>query len=400
VETINLRQKPEKENKSETFEVTIQKIVPGGHGLAFAEGLTIFVALSAAGDRLRVRLREKKGKIAFAEIVEILEPAPERQTPPCPYFGRCGGCDFQQMNYAAQLAAKVGILRDALHRIGKIEYENEIPIIKSPDDLNYRVRAQWHVDSRREKLGYFRRHSHDVIDVENCPILAPALKEKLADIRRNIEWKQFWAEKPEIEAATNGADVSVYSSELIEPTDELVYEAGGEKYYFEARSFFQGNRFLIDDLIHLATGGAEGDAALDLFCGVGLFTLPLARKFGRVSGVEANEKAIEFAQKNADRARLSNIEFSAENVSDFLARNDLPQTDFVLLDPPRAGAEKETIYALLKLKPRQISYVSCDPSTLARDLRLLTTDYKIDSITAVDLFPQTHHVETVVRLSR
>jgi 23S rRNA (uracil1939-C5)-methyltransferase len=400
VERINLRQKPQqKENQSRTIDVAIQKIVSGGYGLAFAEGLTMFVALAAAGDRLRVRIREKKGKVAFAEIVEILEPAPERQTPPCPYFGRCGGCDFQQMNYAAQLAAKAGIVRDCLQRIGKINYENEIPIVASPDDLNYRVRAQWHVDSRREKLGYFRRHSHDVIDVETCPILAPALKEKLADIRRNISWKEFWAEKPEIEAATNGAEVSVYSSELIEPTDEIVFEAGGEKYYFDARSFFQGNRFLIDDLIRLATDGAEGETALDLFCGVGLFTLPLARKFKKVFGIEANEKAIEFAQKNAERARVSNIEFSAENVSDFLAQSELPKIDFVLLDPPRAGAEKETIYALLKLKPRRISYVSCDPATLARDLSLLTTDYKIESITAVDLFPQTHHVETIVRLN-
>jgi 23S rRNA (uracil1939-C5)-methyltransferase len=367
--------------------------------LAFAEGLTVFVSLAAGGDRLRVRVREKKGKVAFAEIVEILAPSTNRQTPPCPYFGRCGGCDFQQMNYAAQLEAKVGIVRDCLRRIGKLDYEREIPIIGSPDDLNYRLRAQWHVDSRREKLGYFRRHSHDVIDVETCPILAPALKQKLSDIRRDINWQEFWAEKPEIEAATNGADVSVYSSELIEPTDEIVFEARGEKYYFDAASFFQGNRFLIEDLIHLATAGAEGEAALDLFCGVGLFTLPLARKFKKVFGVEANEKAIEFAQKNAERARLANIEFAAENVGEFLLQNDLPKIDFLLLDPPRAGAEKETIFALLKLQPRRISYVSCDPSTLARDLRLLTDAYTIESITALDLFPQTHHVETIARLN-
>ncbi|MDQ3800995.1 MAG: class I SAM-dependent RNA methyltransferase [Acidobacteriota bacterium] len=409
MERINLRRKPQKENKSQPpplrlLDVAIEKIVSGGYGLGFADGLTVFVALAAAGDKLRVRLREKKGKVAFAEIVEILEPSPERQTPPCPYFGRCGGCDFQQMNYAAQLSAKVGIVRDCLERIGKIDYQGEIPIIASPDDLNYRVRVQWHVDARRRKLGYFRRHSHDVIDVETCPIAAPALKEKLADIRRSIDWKDFQEEKPEIEAATNGTDVSVYSSEIIEPTDEIVFrtEASGERYYFDARSFFQGNRFLIDDLIRAATGGAEGEAALDLFCGVGLFTLPLARKFKKVFGVEANEKAIDFAKRNAEHARLSNIEFSAESVGDFLAQrqSDLPKIDFVLLDPPRAGAEKETIYALLKLKPRQISYVSCDPATLARDLRLLTTDYRIESITAADLFPQTRHVETIVRLNQ
>jgi 23S rRNA (uracil1939-C5)-methyltransferase len=394
-----LKSKLKTSNKQTVLDVVIQKIVPGGYGLGFAEGLTVFVALAAVGDRLRVRVREKKGKVAFAEITEILEPAPARHEPPCIYFGRCGGCDFQQMNYAAQLAAKVAIIRDCLQRIGKIDYEKEIPIISSPDDLNYRARAQWHVDSRRQKLGYFRRHSHDVIDIENCPILAPALKEKLADIRRNVNWQQFWAEQPEIEAATNGADVSVYSSEIIERTDEIVFEAAGEKYYFDAESFFQGNRFLIDDLIRAAIEGAAGENALDLFCGVGLFTLPLARKFKRVSGVEASGKAIEFAQKNAERARLSNVEFFAENVGEFFARAELPEADFVLLDPPRAGAPRETIDALLKLSPRRISYVSCDPATLARDLRLLTEAYQIESITAMDLFPQTHHVETIARLN-
>jgi 23S rRNA (uracil1939-C5)-methyltransferase len=394
-----LKSKSKTSNKQQILDVIIQKIVPGGHGLAFTEGLTVFVALAAVGDKLRVRVREKKGKVAFAEITEVLEPSPHRHAPPCVYFGRCGGCDFQQMNYAAQLEAKVAIVRDCLARIGKIDYEREIPIIASPDDLHYRARAQWHVDSRRQKLGYFRRHSHDVIDVESCPILAPALQAKLTALRRNINWQEFWAEQPEIEAATNGADVSVYSSEIIEPTDEIVFEAAGEKYYFDAESFFQGNRFLIDDLIRAATEGAQGENALDLFCGVGLFTLPLARKFKRVSGVEANGKAIEFAQKNMERARLSNVEFFAESVGEFLRRSDLPETDFVLLDPPRAGAERETIDALLKLKPRQISYVSCDPATLARDLRLLNEAYQIESITALDLFPQTHHVETIARLN-
>ena len=288
-----MKSKSKTSDKQQILDVIIQKIVPGGYGLAFAEGFTVFVALAAVGDKLRVRVREKKGKVAFAEIVEVLEPSPHRHAPPCIYFGRCGGCDFQQMNYAAQLEAKVAIIRDCLQRIGKIDYEREIPIIASPDDLHYRARAQWHVDSRRQKLGYFRRHSHDIIDVENCPILAPALQEKLAEIRCNINWQEFWAEKPEIEAATYGAEVSVYSSELIEPTDEIVFETAGEKYYFDAESFFQGNRLLIDDLICVATDGATGENALDLFCGVGLFTLPLARKFKRVSGVEANGKTIE-----------------------------------------------------------------------------------------------------------
>lgn len=398
MERIKLRHKSQKESKNKTLEVKIEKIVPGGLGLAFAENLTVFVALAAVGDKLLVRIREKKGKVAFAEISEILVPSPDRQTPPCPYFGACGGCDFQQMNYPAQLAAKVAIVRDSLERVGKIRYESEIPIIGSPDDLNYRVRAQWHADPRREKLGYFRRHSHDIIDVKDCPILAPPLKEKLREVRQNIDWNSFSREKVGIETATNGADVSVYSSEIFEPTDEIVFQASGEKYRFDARSFFQGNIYLIEELIRLAFENAAGETALDLFCGVGLFSLPLARKFKKVYGVEGNPKAIEYARRNAENAQLSNIEFSAQSVGDWMGENASVNLDFVLLDPPRAGAENETIESLLEIKPKEISYVSCDPATLARDLRKLTESYFIENIVALDLFPQTHHVETVVRL--
>lgn len=385
--------------KIQTLDVKIEKIVPGGYGLAFAEGLTVFVALAAAGDHLRVRVREKKGKVAFAEIVEILKPSDERQPqPPCEYFGRCGGCDFQQLNYAAQLRAKVEIIRDCLRRIGKINYEREIPIAASPDELHYRARAQWHVDSRKARIGYFKRYSHEIIDVETCPILAAPLQTALTGFRANLNFRELWAETVEIETATNGADVSVYSTELIEPTDEIVFTAAGERYRFNAESFFQGNLFLIEELIRLATGGAAGASALDLYCGVGLFTLPLARRFEKVTGVEASEKAIDFARKNAESARLVNTDFVSGAVGEFLTENDLPTADFVLLDPPRAGAEKETVEALLKIKPAQISYVSCDPATFARDLRRLTELYEIDTLAALDLFPQTHHVETVARL--
>jgi 23S rRNA (uracil1939-C5)-methyltransferase len=151
-------------------------------------------------------------------------------------------------------------------------------------------------------------------------------------------------------------------------------------------------------LIKVATRDAEGKTALDLFCGVGLFALPLARKFGQVLGIESNQKSIEFARKNAEHARLSNLEFFNQNVTDCLSENNLKEVDFILLDPPRTGAEKETIEAILQLAPTQVSYVSCDPATLARDLRILRESYQIESITALDLFPQTHHVETVVRL--
>lgn len=350
---------------------------------------------------MRVRINQLKGKTAFAEIVEILEPSPDRIEPRCPYFGRCGGCDFQQLNYAAQLAAKVGIIRDCLTRIGRINYEREIPIIGSPRDYEYRSRAQWHLNTRKKKTGYFQRKSHDIIDVEICPILKPELQEVLTELRETIEWESFWSEMVEIESATAGGDVSVYSAEIIEPTEEISFTAHGETYRHDATSFFQGNPFLIEALVETATEGAAGETAIDLYCGVGLFTLPLARGFQKVIGVEGYDKAIDFAEKNIENARLSNVEFQRENVGDWLKENseNVKNPDFLLLDPPRSGTEKETVEGIIKLQPKQISYVSCEPSTLARDLKTFCENgYSIESITALDLFPQTHHVETVVRL--
>ena len=327
--------------------------MPNGYGLAFAENLTVFVPLAVAGDRLRVRIYQVKNKTAFAEIVEIIEASDLRIEPPCEYFGRCGGCDFQQMNYENQLAAKVAIIKDCLTRIGKINYEKEIEIIPSPHPFNYRARAQWHIDTQRKKVGYFQRNSHKVIDVEHCPILTEDLQKILTEVRETIDWESFWSEKIVIEAASADGNVSIYSDEIIEPTEEISFEAGGEKYFYSAKSFFQGNPFLIEKLLELALPNAAGKIALDLYCGVGLFTLPLGRKFEKVIGVEANKDAIDFAEKSAENARLENVEFYAESVDDFLDENKLSDVDFVLLDPPRSGAEKRTIENIIKLNPRK-----------------------------------------------
>ena len=388
-----------KYNIGDELEVKIEKIVPGGLGLAFAENLTVFVSLAAAGDRLRVKINQTKGKTAFAEIIDVIEPSPDRQEPPCVYFGRCGGCDFQQMDYAAQLRAKVAIIKDCLSRIGKIDYEKEIKIIGSPREFDYRARVQWHVDSRRRKIGYFRRHSHDVIDVKVCPIITPELQSILTELRETIEWGTFWSEKIEIEAANAGETVSVFSAEIVEPTEELSFDLNGNRYFYDATTFFQGNPLLIEQLIETAIGGASGASAIDLYCGVGLFALPLSKRFERVTGVEASGKAIDFAEKSVENARAENVRLAREDVSEWLKQNLAEKIDFVLLDPPRAGTEKKIVESLLEIKPEEISYVSCEPSTLARDLRVLCGGgYHIESIVALDLFPQTHHVETVVRL--
>ena len=385
------------------LDLSVEKIIPNGLGLCFAKNLTVFVPLSVKGDKLRVEIKKLQGKIAFAKIIEILESSDQRIEPKCTYFGTCGGCDFQQMSYESQLEAKIDIIQDCLKRIGKIDFKKEIPIIPSPKQFGYRLRTQLHADTRSEKLGFFKRQSHKVVDAKSCPVLTPALEKNLNELRENIAWESFFEEIVNIETASGENGVSVYSDELIEPTNEIFYELDDDRYFFNAKSFFQGNTFLIKSLVETAIENAEGKTAFDLYCGVGLFSLSLAEKFEEVLAVEANKTAIEFAKKNAEYARIENVDFYDERVKKFLTETaeNIESADFILLDPPRSGVKKGTLEKITEFNTRHISYVSCNPSTLARDLQILTNkNYEIETITALDLFPQTHHVETIVHLKK
>lgn len=387
-------------DNASNIEVSIERIVPRGYGIAHADGKTIFVALAVPGDRLKSEIRETKGSIAFAEIVEVIEPGSNRIAPPCQYFGSCGGCDFQQMTYSEQLASKVEIIRDCLRRIAKIDYADEIAVIASPKEFEYRSRAQWHVEPNSRGIGYYKRNSRDLVEIDSCPKLVPELNAELHRIREDFPWENLWSDRSFIEAASGDDGVSIHSPGLIEPP-EISFTTLGETFTYRADMFFQGNQFLIRQLVETALGNASGETALDLYCGVGLFALPMARRFGSVVGVEEYPVAIEYAARNATSNGHTNIEFKTESVRQYLAGDPPKNVDFILLDPPRAGTEKETIANLIKLNSPRISYVACEPSVLARDLkRFVEAGYKLDSITAIDLFPQTHHVETIAQLSR
>jgi 23S rRNA (uracil1939-C5)-methyltransferase len=379
-------------------DVRVERIVPRGYGIAFVEGLTVLVALAAPGDELTVRLTEVKKRLAFAEGVSVNVPSPLRQTPPCHYFGTCGGCDFQQLTYEAQLEAKIAIIRDSLHRIGKIDFEGEIPIIPSPP-LEYRSRVRWQVDKETQSFGYFKRGSHDVVDIEHCPKITPELNATLSQLRVTVDPDS--SDHLEIAAVSGDNGVSIASSDADQPPNEVTWHSGAETYSYSARTFFQANKFLIPPLIETAIGDANGGIAFDLYSGVGLFTLPLGRRFEKVVGVEEHSASSEMCRRNLEKAGLRNAVAIGRSVQRFLADNRTRDVDLVLLDPPRSGSEKGVIRMIAELGPREISYVSCDPSILARDLReLIDAGYRIDSLTALDLFPQTHHVETVARLSR
>ena len=384
----------------EELEVEIERILPGGMGLAHAGGKTVFVSLAAPGDRVRVRIERQQGDLLFASIVEIITPGPARIEPPCPYFGRCGGCDFQQLTYEAQLAAKADIIRDCLHRIARLENIPEIVVTPSPNNWRYRMRATWQIDQELRAIGYYERGSRRVCDVADCAVLKPELQETLERVR-GTEWHQFPPALKHLDAVAGESGVSLSPSFAEFPTNELSLTVRGEVYQYNAEAFFQINPSLLGQLVEHAIGDASGGVVLDLYCGVGLFTLPLARQFKKGIGVEANATAARFARRNLQLAGLTNANVITATVTDWFRSGPVGPIDFVLLDPPRAGAESAVIKGILNLQPTEISYVSCDPATLARDLKkLLASGYVLDSIIGFDLFPQTHHVETVVRLTR
>ncbi len=387
----------------------------------------MLVQLAAPGDVVRVRVDAVRGSTLFASIVDILEASVERAVPPCPYFGRCGGCDFQQLTYPAQIAAKQGIIRDCLQRIARLETVPEIHITASPEPLGYRLRAEWQLDGMRRRLGYFERNSHRICDVTHCPILLPELENALRSTRADAE---TWDLETRELRATSGDDETVSvvpvhddeaadlqtasvesltGGEALTGGSELERTIGAETYRFNEYCFFQVNPALLPALInealrHVATQNAH--AAVDLYCGVGLFTLPLARFYERVIGIESNPIAASYATLNLHHASLTNAHIVAADVGAWMSHNTttnattIENVGLVLLDPPRAGVEPEIINALINLQPSRIVYVSCDPATLARDIRLLSASYSLERVAAFDMFPQTHHVETVAHLVR
>ncbi len=390
--------------------------MPGGDGIAHGGGLTIFVPLSAPGDAVRVGIDRRRGQVAWGTAVEITEPGPGRTTPPCKYFGVCGGCDLQQLDYAGQLAAKADIVRDCLTRIGRLDAPEDLPVVPSPDPLGYRHVAEWAIDSRQRRIGYRARGSHEVVDVDHCPILTGQLNGVLADLR---ERQSMGLVPPGIDeirglAGDEGPGISPPLGSQYPP--ELSMRVGDDTYHYDASVFFQANGLLLEELVNEALWQADparhkdpeaplsGDGpgfVIDLYAGVGLFSVPLARRYRRVVAVEGFGGATRWTRRNLRDAGLSHAKVETERVESWLARraSALTGASLVVLDPPRTGITPEAVEGILVLAPRRISYVSCDPATQARDLKALVAGgYRLERVVALDMFPQTHHVEAVAHL--
>ena len=430
---------------TDELRISIEKLVYGGNGLAHADGNTVFVPYVLPGEEVRATIRTKKKKLVWTSLLEVTSPASERIAPRCPHFRICGGCHYQHISQPEQVRLKKDILRETLARLGGVTWTGEI-FEHSAEPYGYRNRAQWGVRHAMPRaLGYYLPESSVIVPIDDCPVLSPLLAQTFRALQELARTGNLPAETKEIEAFADSEDrqiaLNVAFSHFSKPPSELaglfreaipeleslllldekknrfeltgpgylVHKTSGFSYRVGHLSFFQVNRFLIADLLETVVSRAKGDMALDLYAGVGFFTLPLARRFGKVIGVDANLAATRDLRSNAEAAGLAVVSEN-EHAEKFLTKfREKP--DFVVLDPPRAGLGVAAASSLAGLRSPEIAYLSCDPSTLARDLAVLLRSpkqpqgadsdaprYEIAEMHLFDLFPQTYHIETLVRL--
>lgn len=441
------------------MQLTIEKLVYGGDGLARLQQpdgkrKTVFVPLVLPGERVEATITKERPGFARAKLDRVLEPSPSRTSAPCPYFGECGGCHYQHATYDEQLRLKREILRETVARIAKVELPEIATHDAEPLHYRNRTRLKFAVTAGGEtkfELGYHRLSSHRLLPVRECPISSPLINRAIQalwamaaefDLPKGLAEMELFADHTDarllaefvVEAnydrgsatafaeefqrnvpavvgvaavpRVNRGEEQVAAPELNETVaacaetlwgrDYLEYRAGDFTYKVSAGSFFQTNRCLTDTLLELVTAGVRGNLALDLYAGAGLFTMPLAKSFERVIAVEAAPASFTDLKANAPR----NVKTVQATTEVYLARG-AAKPDFVLVDPPRAGLGKKVVAGLARLAPKTLAYVSCDPSTLARDLPgLISTGYRVTKADLVDLFPQTFHMETVLRMER
>jgi 23S rRNA (uracil1939-C5)-methyltransferase len=391
----------------------IEKLVYGGEGLARVEGQVLLAPFVLPGERVAVRARQANtGMLRARGLPEILVSAPDRVIPRCEYFTQCGGCQYQHANYELQVSQKIGILRETLQRLGRIEYSGEIAAVTG-EPWFYRNRIQLHFENG--KSGFRKFGSHEIRDIDHCyissPVLVDAIK-KLDWACKQPQWPKFLRS---LELFTNEHELQVTIGETNRPVaarffewcatflpgfapGAIEYEAAGFNFRISRGAFFQVNRFLIDTLISEALGDRKGSYAIDLYAGAGLFSLPLSQRYERVEAVERGGPAFRDLEHNAGRS-APNVRTVKNSAEDFL--RGLQETpDLIVSDPPRAGLGKEATSEVLRLLPQELVLVSCDPATLSRDLKQLLDSYEIARLTLVDLFPQTYHFESIAHLKR
>jgi 23S rRNA (uracil1939-C5)-methyltransferase len=422
----------------------ITSLVHGGRGIGRHEGKAVFVPLVAPGDLIDCRVVKSKKRFAEAELIEILVPSPLRREPPCPFFGACGGCQWQHLPYPEQLRWKGQNFSDQLVRSKRVQADRIKPIVAAPEEWRYRNRVQLktHFFDDGLAIGFYRHGSHNVVDIDHCRLVAPPIQKVLSLLREDLQevensesveqidlacgddgtvrlllhihpegyeslrgWLQTFAASYQLNACIKSVgqgSVEIVHGEgeltvsIDQPALALRYGPGG---FVQVNS--SQNRAMVSNMLELLDLKGH-EKILDLFCGMGNFSLPLARRAGHVVGIEDYAPSIDMARLNAEANQVKNVEFFAADASAIMDRFKGENLDLVVLDPPRTG-NYDLVNQLLPLKPKRILYVSCDPATLARDLvPLVSGGYEVISSQAFDLFPQTWHIEsmTLLKLGR
>lgn len=409
-----------------THEITLEKLTYGGEAMGrLSDGRAVFVPFGLPGEKVRIQLTQEKQNFARGEILDILKPSADRIQAKCKHFTQCGGCHYQNLPYEKQLLAKADILRDQLQRIGKIENPPVQPTVASPEQWNYRNHIQFHLTDDG-KVGFINARGNANLPIEECHLPEPAIDAFRNDLqfesRMNLERVSLRSgaeddlmlileseteETPELEIEADISIVHIYENHpvIIAGNDSLTIQILSKDFHVSAPSFFQVNTKMAEKMVqHLQTQlpiTNQPITLLDLYCGVGLFSKFFADKYAKVIGIESAPSSCEDFAINLDE--FDNVELyegAAEEILPALAPQ-LTQPIHMIVDPPRAGIDKFALDAILQINPQVIAYVSCDPSTLARDAaRLLKGGYTLQHVTPFDLFPQTYHIESISIFTR
>lgn len=406
----------------ETLEIQLNKLTYGGDAmgrlpdpLTGTGGRAVFVPLGLPGERVRVRLVDEKKNFARGELLEILEPSPERIVAKCKHFGECGGCHYQNLSYGAQLKAKTEILRDQLQRIAKIENPPVQPMVGCPNPWNYRNHVQFHL-TRNGKLGYVDAKRKSILSITECHLPEAAINQLWPqlefepdapfdrislrtgtddDLMLILESDQLEAPELELEAGISVVHLTEDDALVMAGEDHILMQVLERDFQISAGSFFQVNTAMAEKMVaHLLDKlPLPTKTVLDVYCGVGLFSAFLASNCERLIGIESSPSACEDFTVNLDE--FDNVELYEGAAEEVIPHLDAEQP-IVLVDPPRAGVDKRALDGIRELAPGFIAYVSCDPSTLARDAaRLIAGGYRLVEVTPFDLFPQTYHIESI-----
>ena len=371
----------------------VEALAKGGRGIVFVEGKPVFLDGVLKGELVEFSISEKKRSVFFGVPEKIIEAAAERITPPCPYYEQCGGCNFQHILYEEQAAIKEDILKSNLRRIAKIDYPDPVEVITSPP---YRYRTKAVLKIKAGKTGFFRKERHDIIEINSCLLLPQVVEDFLPQLRNHPAVENTGT--GDIFILSDGREFSALlksgrNEQYICEKKNISFEIGDFVYSVKPRNFIQANLFTLQPMIRLVTRHLEKEsvyAAVDLFCGAGFFTLPLARIAREVTAVEVDGENLRSLSINLKKNKIDNVKIEQADI----LKAELPEADIFLVDPPRRGLGRSVVASIIAGKPRQVFYFSCDSATFARDSGYFREAvYAMSGLTIIDNFPQTDHFE-------